>query len=81
MLRGLLRRNKTEKKQKKRRKVGGKRVKTQVVKSQIRREDSKSAVPKQRSIVKPRKPKTKQSAITPTEVAMKMKTTKGGKRK
>ncbi|HKM13725.1 MAG TPA: hypothetical protein VJY42_02240 [Candidatus Methanomethylophilaceae archaeon] len=71
-----MRRDKGEKKQKKRRKGGGKRVKTQVEYLPIRLGDTRATIPRRQSIVKAQKPKVKQSAITPTEVAKKMKTTK-----
>lgn len=71
-----------EKTEKMRRKVGGKRVKTPIEKPQMReRETMKVAVPKQRSIVKAQRPEVKRVAVTPMDVAVKMKTKKGGKKK
>lgn len=71
-----------EKIPKTRRKVGGKRVKTPIEKPQMReREAMKVAVPRQKSIVKAQKPEVKRVTVTPMDVAMKMKTNKGGKKK
>ncbi len=71
-----------EKTEKTRRKVGGKRVKTPIEKPLMReRETMKVAVPRQRSIVKAQKPEVKRAVVTPMDVAVKMKTKKGGKKK
>ncbi|MFA7037597.1 MAG: hypothetical protein EOM93_05570 [Gammaproteobacteria bacterium] len=79
----LRRKSQTEEKtQKTRRKVGGKRVKTPIEKPPMReRERTKVAVPRQRSIVKAQRPETKRVAVTPMDVALQMKTKKGGKKK
>ncbi len=45
------------------------------------RERTKVAVPRQRSIVKAQRPETKRVAVTPMDVALQMKTKKGGKKK
>lgn len=45
------------------------------------REAMKVAVPRQKSIVKAQKPEVKRVTVTPMDVAMKMKTNKGGKKK
>lgn len=79
----LRRKSQTEEEtQKTRRKVGGKRVKTPIEKPLMReRETMKVAVPRQRSIVKAQKPEVKRAVVTPMDVAVKMKTKKGGKKK
>lgn len=72
----------TKKTPKKRRKVGGKRVKTPIEKPPKRECDTKKiAVPKQRSIVRKKKPVAKRTSVTSMDVAKAMGNKKGGKKK